>query len=565
MSKLNDLGQDISRLSEIARIMSKHGFTPNMPRILWPLKKSDHLKKSEYSTAERFTLMLEELGPTFIKIGQLLSTRSDLLPADFIHALSRLQDNVPPFAFADAKIQLELSLKKPIAELFAFFDETPLASASMAQVHAARLHDGSEVVVKILRPGIKQQIERDSSMLLMCAQLLEWLIEEASEYQAVDLAQEFLSALSTEMNFHAEAHNLQLFAETNKHRLQVKVPKFYPDFSTAEVLTMERIYGRRILDLKNDDKKNNERLIESLLDIAFEHIFIDGLFHADPHPGNVLITPDNQIAFIDFGLVGHVARDHQDRLLTILLALSLKDPDTLARQLIHFGQPSARVPIHQFRDGLRRLQGRYAGLSLSNIQAGCIMVDIMELSLQYKIHLPREFALLTKASLALEGIVRQLHPDFNLAKQLAKKAESLLVERLDPRNFRAAGAKTALQLATLAQELPTQINQTLADLERGEIQVSILSKDLAQLDRTLRGMALAIFSSFTATAIIAGAFFLVYQNNGKLGWISFMAFTCAFILFLGTTIWSCTGGSLPKVSIHRWAKKNKAWKNFRKS
>ena len=133
MSKLNDLGQDISRLSEIARIMSKHGFTPNMPRILWPLKKSDHLKKSEYSTAERFTLMLEELGPTFIKIGQLLSTRSDLLPADFIHALSRLQDNVPPFAFADAKIQLELSLKKPIAELFAFFDETPLASASMAQ------------------------------------------------------------------------------------------------------------------------------------------------------------------------------------------------------------------------------------------------------------------------------------------------------------------------------------------------------------------------------------------------------------------------------------------------
>ncbi len=559
MSKLNDLGQDISRLSEIARIMSKHGFAPNMRKMLWPLKKSDRHLKSEHSAAERFTLMLEELGPTFIKIGQLLSTRSDLLPADFIHALSRLQDNAPPFAFADAKKQIESSLKKPLSELFAFFDENPLACASMAQVHAARLHDGSEVVVKILRPGIKQQIERDSSMLLMCAQLLEWLIEEACEYQAVDLAAEFLKCLSTEMNFHTEAHNLQLFLKYNKHRKQVKVPNFYPEFSSAEVLTMERIYGKRISDLKNDDQKNNERLIEYLLEVAFEHVFIDGLFHADPHPGNVLITPDNQIAFIDFGLIGHVARDHQDRLLSILLALALKDPDTLSRQLIYLGQPSCRVPLHQFRDGLRRLLDRYAGLSLSSMQAGCIMADIMELSLQYKIHLPREFALLTKASLALEGIIRQLHPHMNVSKQLAKKAESLLVERLDPRNFRAAGAKTALQLATLAQDLPTQINQTLVDLERGEIQISILSKDLAQLDRTLRGMALAVFSSLMATALIAGGFYMLQQNNGKLGGAPFFAFTCAFILFLSITIWSLIGGSLPKVSLHRWAKKNKHW------
>ena len=565
MSKLNDLGQDISRLSEIARIMSKHGFAPNMPRMLWPLKRSGHHQKSEHSAAIRFTFMLEELGPTFIKIGQLLSTRSDLLPADFIHALSRLQDNVPPFPFADAQSQVESSLKKSLSELFAFFDETPLASASMAQVHVARLHDGSDVVVKILRPGVKQQIERDSSMLMMVAQLLEWLIEEASEYQAVDLAEEFLNALSTEMNFHAEAHNLQMFLECNKHRQHIKVPTYYPDFSSAEVLTMERIYGKRILDLKNEDKKYNERLIESLLDVAFEHVFIDGLFHADLHPGNVLITPDHKIAFIDFGLIGHVARDHQDRLMSILLALSLKDPDTLARQLIHLGRPSARVPIHQFRDGLRHLLDRYSGLSLSSIQAGSIMADMMELSLQYKIHLPREFALLTKASLALEGIVRQLHPDLNVSKQLAKKAESLLIERFDPRNFRAAGAKTALQLATLAQDLPAQINQTLADLERGEIRVSILSKDLAQLDRTLRGMALAIFSSLSATALIAGGFYMIQQNNGKLGLISTIAFICAFILFLGTTVWSLIGGNMPKVSIHRWAKKNKTWRGFGKS
>jgi len=567
MSKLSDLGGDLSRLSEIAQIMNKHGFAPSMHRLSWSLKKSAHQQneKEKKTQAERFTLMLEELGPTFIKLGQLLSTRGDLLPSDFITALSRLQDNAPCVSFAEIKNQIEFSLKKQLSEIFVFIEEKPLASASIAQVHSARLHDGSEVVVKVLKPDIKTQIERDSSMILMVARLLEWLIEEASEYQTVDLAGEFLNALSDEINFLVEANNLQMFAASNQKRPLVKVPKLYLNLCSAEVLVMEKIEGKRITELQyKNDKKGNAKIIEYLLDIAFEHLFIDGLFHGDPHPGNILITPDNKIAFIDFGLLGHVARDHQDRLLSILLALSFRDPDTLSRQLIHLGEPTDRVSIHRFRNSIRHLLDNYAGLNIGNIQAGNIMNDILEVSLQYKIHLPKEFALLTKATLTIEGIIRSLHSEIHVVEHLSKKAEALLIDRLDPRNFRSAGAKTALQLATLAQDLPAQINQTLVDLERGEVQISILSKDLAKLNRTLRSMAIAICSGLFSIALFLCGFYCSLQNKPTETWLTYVLFASSAFLFFLIILWSFIGKhSFPKLSIHRWTKKDKLRKRFK--
>jgi ubiquinone biosynthesis protein len=560
MSKLGELGQDLSRISEIAQVMAKHGFAPKLTRMPFSLRKSQANKEhAQVPSAERFASMLEELGPTFVKIGQLLSTRGDLLPPDFIQALSRLQDNVPPVTFEAIKQQIESSLKKPLDKLFAKFDPIPLASASIAQVHTAELHNGTNVVVKVLRPGIEQQIERDSSVLLMIAQLLEWLVEEASAYQAVDLAEEFARALASELDFRVEATNLQTFKAHNQHRAMIRVPNFYPELSSAQVLTMERIYGRRISELKNEpDVVKTHHIVEALVEAGFEHVFVDGLFHADPHPGNVLVTDDGKIAFIDFGLLGRVARDHQDRLLSILLALSLKDPDTLSRQLIHLGEPTGRVHIHRFRNSIRRMLDRYSGLSISSIPAGSVMGEMLEISLKYKIHLPKEFALLTRASIAIEGIVRLLHPQLDVSKKLAKQAEELLLERLDPRNFRAAGMKTALQLATLAQDLPAQINQTLVDLERG--QISIQSKELGQLDRTMRGMAMAVFSGLVAAAFIMGGFFWLAKadstnaNHATLAWLSF---GFAFALFCTVLGWSLTGGRLPKVPIGWLAKRGK--------
>lgn len=563
MSKLSELGHDISRLSEIARIMHKYGFSPSVNDFPWTFKRKnkDNKKNDLKSQARQFTLMLEDLGPTFMKLGQILSTRGDLLPAEFIQALSDLQDKAPPLLFSEIQKQIETSLGKPLVELFAFIDERPLACASIAQVHAARLHDGSDVVVKVQRPGIKNQIERDSSMILMLAQLLEWIIEEASEYKTSNLATEFVTAFTNEIDFTIESNNLSAFRQSNLHRHLVKVPILYPEFSSNTIITMERIYGCKLSELqKKYEPEKNRQIIENLLDVAFEQLFIDGLFHADPHPGNILITSTNEIAFIDFGILGHISRTHQDRLLAILLSLSLNDPETLARQLIHLGAPSHRVQMSRFSKSIQIVLDRYTGLNIGNIQSGKIMSDIIEVSLEYKIHLPKEFALLVKATLILEGIVRSLHSKIHVTKHLSAKAESLLIERIDPRNFKNSGAKTALQLVTLLQDLPGQINQTLFDLDRGEIQITILSEDIKSINNSLKNLAISACNGFFSFGLIAlGIYGLSLKNSEMKGW-SIIAITLSITMSISTFAWSVWGNSktrIPKFSLQKWRNKNK--------
>lgn len=508
----------LTRLSQIARIIAKH-------------------KHNRKPAADRFCELLEELGSTFIKIGQLLSARSDLLPPDFIKALSRLQSAAPEFDFKSAQIN---------ASLFKSINPKPLASASVAQVHRATLHTGEDVVIKILRPGIREQVREDTALMLTILQVLEWLVQEVSDFQARDLATELTRSLMEELDFKNEAKNLQAFAELNAERTGVKVPKLYPELSNSEILVMEHINGRSIAEF-HDDKKNGAKLLETILELEFLQVFSDGLFHADPHPGNILVTSEGQIAFIDFGAMGRLARDHQDRLLAILMALALRDPDTLARQLIYLGNPPERVNIQRFKEAIRRLLDQYAGLSIGSIEAGFILSDMLAAAFEFKIRLPKEFALLTKMTVTLEGIVRLLHPGLNVSSRLAEHAKSLLFERLDPRNFQGAGLKAALQLAMLSQDLPAQVNQTLSDLERGEVQIRIASEDLVKLERTLRILALSVVTGFLSMAMTLGGFtvFDSYPRFSIVLWI----FTGLINLF--TTGLIFTGGKLPKISLRK--------------
>jgi ubiquinone biosynthesis protein len=516
----------LTRLSQIAGILAKHGFASRF--------ESEQNRKP---AADRFCELLEELGSTFIKMGQMLSARSDLLPPDFIKALSRLQSAAPEFDFKQAKID---------PSLFKRIDPKPLASASVAQVHRAVLHTGEEVVIKILRPGIREQVRADTALLLTILQVLEWLVQEVSEFQARDLAAELSRSLTEELDFKNEAKNLQAFSELNADRPMVKVPKFYPELSSSEILVMEHIEGRSIADF-HDDKNQGEKLLETILELEFLQVFSDGLFHADPHPGNILVTPQGQVAFIDFGAMGRLARDHQDRLLAILMALALRDPDTLARQLIYLGNPPERVNIQRFKEVIRRLLDQYAGLSISSIEAGFILSDMLSAAFEFKIRLPKEFALLTRMTMTLEGIVRLLHPGLNVSGRLAEHAKTLLFERLDPRNFQGAGLKTALQLAMLAQDLPAQVNQTLSDLERGEVQIGVVSEDLVRLERTLRVLAFSVMTGFVTMALILGGFIMFerYPESSVILWI---LTGCLNFLTAG---WIFTGGKLPKISLRK--------------
>ena len=531
----------LTRLSQIATILTKHGFASQFES-----------KINQKPAPVRFCELLEELGSTFIKIGQLLSTRSDLLPPDFIKALSRLQSDAPVFSFESAKQQIEKSLKKPVSELFREIDPRPLASASVAQVHRAVLHNGDEVVVKILRPGIREQVREDSSLLLRVTQILEWFVQEVSDFKARDLAGEFSRSLAGELDFKNEAQNLMAFAALNADRPLVKVPKLYSELCTSEILTLEHIQGKSISAYKDDPQ--GPKLLESLLELEFLQVFSDGLFHADPHPGNILVTPEGQIAFIDFGALGRLARDHQDRLLAILMALSLRDPDTLARQLIYLGNPPQRVNIQRFKEAIRRLLDQYGGLAISNIEAGSILSDMLQAAFEFKIRLPKEFALLTKMTVTLEGIVRLLHPGLNVSGQLAEHAKTLFFDRIDPRNFKGTGLKAALQLAMLSQDLPAQVNQTLSDLERGEVQIRVASEDLVRLERTLRVLALSIMTGFLNMGMILGGFY-VFEKYPQFS-ILILAFTMCIGFFTAGVIFA--GGKLPKISLRFLSKKKRS-------
>ncbi|MFZ9888306.1 MAG: ABC1 kinase family protein, partial [Myxococcota bacterium] len=376
MGNLGELRHDLGRARQIARVMARHGFAPFLRRVpgLGRLISSHDERTPTEPVEVRFCLMLEELGPTFVKLGQILSMRSDLLPLAFTRELSRLQDQVPPVPFADVRLQIERGLGRPLDELFASVDENPLASASIAQVHAARLGDGADVVVKVQRPGIAHEIRADASILLLLARLLELVLEEFATYRVHDLAQEFERGLLAELDFTSEAQNLRAFRAFNQDREGVYVPRVFDELCCRTVVTMERVWGRRISDLAaEEDQERTRSVVERLVLVNFEHIFVDGMFHADPHPGNVLVREDGSIAFIDMGLMGRLARDTQDRMLILLLAITLRDADTLARVLVRVGDANRRVQLHEFRDAIRRLLDRYLGLAVGAVDSSSVL------------------------------------------------------------------------------------------------------------------------------------------------------------------------------------------------
>lgn len=550
MFKLKSLGQDIGRLTEIIVIISKYGFGSFLEAKGLTKKKHSESPPPLTSSATRFCAMLEELGPTFVKVGQLLSTRADLLPPDFIAALSKLQDKVPPFGADEAKKAIEEALNAKVLDVFAEFNETPLASGSIAQVHRAKLPDGSEVIVKVRRPKIKEIIARDAGILQLLAYVLEGVVAEASFYQATSFTEEFTRALTKELDFSNEAHNLQLFARYNANRAAAYCPKFYEELSTENILTMEFIDGKRITDFPVEDAIT-KKIVENLLDLNFDHIFIDGIFHADPHPGNILITPSQQIAFIDFGSVGKITRDHQDQLLGILIALALNDADTLARMLLRLGQPRRRIKLAKFKTRITRLLEDYAGLSLGQIPSKNALADILQSSLEFGISMPKEFALLVKSSATIEGIVRSLYPSLNVYERSGERAQELLSARLDPKNFRSASLRMGLQLATAAQDLPMQLNQALLDLERGETQVMVKVQEIEVLGQKIENGALIICAGLISAACVLGGFHLSWQAEYAHSALRWLPFVVAAVLTGGCTAWVASSRKFPKLSLLR--------------
>ncbi|MGI5864807.1 MAG: ABC1 kinase family protein, partial [Myxococcales bacterium] len=389
--------KDLSHLREISLVALRHGFGELLDRTrLWEVlgrkeRQEPRPESGRESTARRFRLFLSELGPTFVKLGQVLSTRADLLPRQFIQELSTLQDAVPPEDMAHVRAQIQKSFGRPLEQLFASFEEQPLASASIAQVHRATTLDGGEVVVKVQRPGIAERVRADLDLLYYAARILEAVVEETGVYSPTGIIEEFDYAIHEELDFLHEAKNLRDFGETHRDRPNIVIPKVYDDLSNSTVLTMEYVVGEKLrsVDLDSYDRK---LLAERLLEGAFHQLFEDGLFHGYPHPGNILVLPGERVALLDLGIVGRLTKQMQENLIMLVMAVALKDADTVARLLYRVATPDKRTNLAAFKTDIQALLDQYLAesVTLEKIDTGQLIPELLNLAVRYHVRIPKE-------------------------------------------------------------------------------------------------------------------------------------------------------------------------------
>ena len=509
---------NLYRLREIVAVLARHGFGQMLDRgrVFQSLgfRPREANEAPTATMGQRLKSVLVELGPTFVKLGQVLSTRGDLLPQEMIRELSTLQDNVPPFPFEQVRVQVERGLGRTIEEAYASFDREPLASASIAQVHRATTRAGLDVIVKVQRPDIRGRITADLELLYSLAALFTQVFE-ARLANPREIVEEFEKAILGELDFTREAANIRLFRKVLAHRPYVVVPGVVEPLSSATVLTLEFLDGPKITDY-NPDKHDREEITKNLVELAFVQMFEDGMFHGDPHPGNLLVLEGNRIGLIDLGLVGRLSRPMQETLIVMCLAISLKDAGTLARLLYKIGVTEDRVSLAELQSDIQVVLDRYLGTGLSDIDARSLLGDLMDLANRYRIRIPREYAVLAKASVTIEGVVRRLCPDLDVLEVAMPYAQRLLVDRINPASRDASARRLLLQAQGFATDVPGQLTQVLMDLERGKLNVTLRGAEnqLSQLVATARLVAITLMC---ATTGVGG--FIVSGRSGIPEWL----------------------------------------------
>lgn len=558
--------KDLKRARQIVAIAGRHGFADILDRAgVFRLVGSKKEQVEELPdagrapAAKRFRTVLNELGPTFVKFGQILSTRADLLPADFIEELATLQDQVPPMPIEMVHQQIREAFAKEPTELFREVDPTPLGSASIAQAHRAVTHEGEEVVVKVQRPDLTEQISGDLNVLRWLARLLEAVIEEVGVYTPTGIIEEFDRSLHEELDFLHEAANIRAFGKANAGRAGVRIPKVYDELTTRTVLTMEFLRGPTVTHLE-PGKHDKKKIAGQLVDLAFREMFEDGLFHGDPHPGNLLVLDDGAIGLIDFGLVGRLSRQMQETLIQLALAIALKDSDSVARILYRIGAPDSRPNLMGFKQDVETMLGMYlpSSATLGKINTRHLLRDLLDLAIKYKVRVPKEYAILSRAGVALEGVLRSLHPEMDIGEVVMPYATQLLADQYDPKALQGSFMKTLLRLQGVAHELPTQLSQILLDLESGKFTANVRSEQLGSINTTLRSFAAITFLGLCACGFIVGAFVSFAQRPWTIGGVPVMGLLGVLFaggLFGAAMAWYLLGTHVRKVSVSRWLKR----------
>jgi ubiquinone biosynthesis protein len=477
--------RNIGRLSEIAQVAVRHGFGYffERHRLTDVLPWTARVEPDEQDGSERgrhLRELLDELGPTFVKFGQLLSTRPDVVPPDIVAELRSLQDDVRPFPFAAARKVVEAELKLSLEQLFVDFEETPIAAASIGQVHRATLPNGHRVVVKVQRPNAPRQIESDLALLYQAARLVKERIRSLDFIDATGLVDEFARSIRQELDYRLEARNAETFRRNFGASESVTVPKVYWSYSGTRVLTLELIEGEQLVDLDFETTSLEERreLATLMAETWMEMIFRHGFFHGDPHPANILVLDRAHIGLVDFGLAGRLTDDDMTKLTRLFIDAATENVDALPRRLADLGVRYPKEREEEFKAELRDIFHRYYGASLAEIDPIQVIREGMALIYAMNLQLPTRFVMLDKAIATLGSVGVDLYPDFNVFEVARPYARALMLERFSPQRLVLQAQREGRELFGIARELPYQVHDVLQEVRDGQIEVGFVHKGL---------------------------------------------------------------------------------------
>jgi ubiquinone biosynthesis protein len=494
---------NIGRLSEIAQVAVKHGFG-----FLVEERRSGSSNGSPSSIRGRHLReMLDELGPTFVKFGQLLSTRPDIVPPEIIVELRGLQDDVRPFPFADVERVVYEDLKQPLDRLFLEFEEQPMAAASIGQVHRAVLPNGKRVAVKVQRPNAPRQIESDIQLLEQAARLVKERVRALEFIDTREIVDEFARSIRQELDYRQEGRNAQAFHRNFAAHPHVAVPRTYWSYTSERVLTLEYLEGIQLADLDVDawSLEQRRRLAYVIAQAWLSMIFRHGLFHGDPHPANILVLSPERIGLVDFGLVGKLSDRDLSKLTALFIDAAHENVEVLPRRLADLGVRYPKEKEEQFVAELHAVYSRYYGSSLNEIDPLQLIREAFGLIYSLNLRLPSRFVMLDKAIATIGSVGVELYPEFNVFEVAKPYARSLMLERFTPQRMLGRARRETYALAQDLSELPHQIHETLELVQAGELQVGFVHKGLDDLEHKLDVTANRLVIALVVTGGLLGS------------------------------------------------------------
>ena len=511
----------VQRYREIAGVLLKHGFGELVTRLDLHRHLPFHSRRQALaegtvplSQFNRIRLVFEELGPTFVKLGQFLSTRRDVLPEGVVEELEKLQDTVRPFPGEAALAIVADELGHPVEDLFQRFGDEPFASASMAQVHEAVTNDGDHVVVKVQRPRIRGTIETDLEIMADLARLLERVVEGAEFLEPAHIVREFSHTIRRELDFTAEANNVDRFAADFARDKRIHVPKVYRALSTSTVLTLEYVEGTKVSKLAEDPAQGIELEVVAARGAALicEQIFEHGFYHADPHPGNILVQPGNVICLLDYGMVGVLPNRQREQLSNLVLGLVKRDERQITAAVLRLADYSRFERVHRIEADVAHFIEYHLYRPLRDIHVGEVLNELTRLLVRHGIRMPPDFFLLTKALTLVEAVGRQLAPDFDVVQHMRPFAKRLLRQRMNPKRMGRELLFSAFELQALLRDMPSELREMLTMLKRGELRLNVEHRGLDELARSQDQISNRTVFAIVLAALIIGSSIMVLSD-----------------------------------------------------